>query len=72
MLLLSRRIGEQIVIDENVTVTVVGKQGNQIQLGIEAPREVPIRRRELPANDFANSPVNKNGNRRRALTPRSW
>ena len=45
MLVLSRRIGERIVIDGNIVVTVVEIQGGKIRLGIEAPREVPVWRR---------------------------
>jgi len=53
MLVLSRRIGEQIVIDSNVTVTVVGCRGRKVRLGIDAPDDVPIRRHELPPEDAA-------------------
>lgn len=49
MLVLSRRIGERIVIDGNITVTVIEIRGQQIQLGIEAPPEIPIRREEVLA-----------------------
>jgi carbon storage regulator len=48
MLLLTRRIGEKIIIGNNITVVVVGKNGNQIKIGIEAPKDVNIRREELP------------------------
>ena len=47
MLVLSRKKKESIVIDGRITVTVVHVQGNTIRLGIEAPREVSIRRHEL-------------------------
>jgi carbon storage regulator len=47
MLVLTRKPGEQIVIDEQITVTVLELQGNRIRLGIEAPKEVPIERKEL-------------------------
>jgi carbon storage regulator len=47
MLVLSRRNGERIVIDGNITVTVVEIRGNQVRLGIEAPKEVPVWRGEL-------------------------
>jgi carbon storage regulator len=49
MLVLSRRESEQIVIDGRITVTVVKVKGKVVRLGIEAPREVPIRREELGA-----------------------
>jgi carbon storage regulator len=47
MLVLSRRIGEQIVIDENIVVTVISVRGNQVRLGFTAPPEVSICRQEL-------------------------
>lgn len=47
MLVLSRRVGESVVIDENITVTVVKSTGNRIKIAIEAPPEVPIKRSEL-------------------------
>lgn len=49
MLVLSRRLGESIVVGDNVVVTVSRIQGNQVRLCISAPREVAIRRSELPA-----------------------
>ena len=48
MLVLSRRHGETIRIHDRVTVTVVAIRGNRVQLGIEAPADVCIRRSELP------------------------
>lgn len=47
MLVLSRKVGEKILIDDDVMVTVVKIEGNQVRLGIEAPAHVRIRRREL-------------------------
>ncbi len=47
MLILSRRIGEKLTIGENVTLTVLGVKGNQIRLGIDAPRGVPVHREEV-------------------------
>ena len=47
MLILSRKIGEKLVIGDNVIVTVVEIDRGKIRLGIEAPREVPIYRSEL-------------------------
>ncbi len=47
MLILSRRIGEKIVIGDNVTITVLGVKGNQVRVGIEAPRDVPVHREEI-------------------------
>lgn len=47
MLLLGRRIGETILIGENIVVRVVEWKGGQVRLGIEAPKEVHILRGEL-------------------------
>lgn len=47
MLILSRKCGESIVIGKGITVTVFKVKGNAVQLGIDAPKEVPIRRSEL-------------------------
>lgn len=49
MLVLTRRVGEKIQIGDGITVTVVRVRGDKVQLGIEAPVEVPIRRDEVPA-----------------------
>ncbi len=47
MLVLSRRTEEAIVIGENITVTVLGIEGDRVRLGIDAPRSMRIFRREL-------------------------
>lgn len=47
MLVLSRRIGETLNIGEEITLTVLGISGNQVRVGIEAPKEVNIVRSEL-------------------------
>lgn len=47
MLVLSRKVDEQIIIGDNVRVTVVSIRGNQVRLGFEAPPSVPIFREEL-------------------------
>lgn len=47
MLVLSRKLGERIVIGEGITVTVVAVHGNRVRLGFNAPAEVPIHREEL-------------------------
>lgn len=47
MLVLSRKLGEKIVIGDNIVVTVVKIDRNQIRIGIEAPHEVPVYREEI-------------------------
>ena len=49
MLVLSRRIGEQIVIDGNISVTVVEIKGSQVRLGVTAPKSVRVDREEVHA-----------------------
>jgi carbon storage regulator len=52
MLVLSRKLGEKIYISENICITVVDIDRGKIRLGIEAPRDVPIFRKELlPLNN---------------------
>ena len=48
MLVLSRKVGERVVIDDAITLLVVEVSGNRIRLGIEAPPDVRIRRDEVP------------------------
>jgi len=47
MLLLTRKPGEKLIIGDNVTVTVLSVKGNQVRIGIEAPRDVKIHREEI-------------------------
>ena len=47
MLVLSRRVGEKLIIGENVTVTVLSVSGNQVRIGIDAPRDVKVNREEV-------------------------
>jgi carbon storage regulator len=50
MLVLSRKVGEQIIIGDNIRLEVVSVRGSRVQLGITAPREVPVQREELRIN----------------------
>jgi carbon storage regulator len=47
MLILTRRIGETLMVGDEVTVTVLGIKGNQVRIGINAPDEVAVNREEL-------------------------
>ena len=47
MLILTRRVGETLVIGDNVTVTVLGVKGNQVRIGVNAPKDVSVHREEI-------------------------
>jgi carbon storage regulator len=60
MLVLNRKVGERILIGDNIVVTVVRVQGRQVRIGIEAPGEVAIRRQELLPQDTADDSPSSN------------
>ena len=47
MLILTRNVGEKIKIGDDISLTILGVQGNQVRIGIEAPREVSVHREEI-------------------------
>ena len=47
MLILTRRVGETLIIDDDVEVQILGVKGNQVRIGIEAPDDVSVHREEI-------------------------
>lgn len=47
MLILTRRVGEALIIGDDITVTILGVKGNQIRVGVTAPKDVAVHREEI-------------------------
>ena len=67
MLILTRRIGEKLIIGENVTVTILAAKGSQIRIGIEAPRDIQVHREEI-FQRILNERKELSGSNRRKVT----
>ena len=64
MLILTRRVGETVMIGNEVTVTVLGVKGNQVRIGVNAPKDVAVHREEIyerikREEDGSDTPSNK-------------
>jgi carbon storage regulator len=53
MLILTRRMGESLMVGNDVTITILGIKGNQVRVGVNAPKEVPVHREEIFARIHA-------------------
>ncbi len=60
MLILTRRVGETIVIGQDITVTVLGVKGNQTRIGINAPKDLSVHREEIYEKIQAQTAANEN------------
>ncbi len=57
MLILTRRVGESLMIGDNVTVTVLGVKGNQVRIGVDAPKSVAVHREEIYSRIHGEKPL---------------
>ena len=62
MLILTRRVEETVIIGDDVTITVLGVKGNQVRIGIDAPREVAVHREEIYERIKAEKEQDHSGN----------
>lgn len=57
MLILTRRVGETLMIGDDIKVTVLGLNGNQVRIGIEAPKDVAVHREEIHQRILAENSI---------------
>jgi carbon storage regulator len=61
MLILTRRVGETLMVGDDVTITVLGVKGNQVRLGVNAPRDVAVHREEIYQKIQSEQPPDPDG-----------
>ncbi len=66
MLILTRRVGESLMIGDNVNVTVLGVKGNQVRIGVNAPKDVAVHREEIYQRIQQERSEPEDGERKRA------
>lgn len=71
MLILTRRTGETVMIGNEITLTVLGVKGNQVRIGINAPKSVPVHREEIYERIKRELQGDANGNVQEAEEPRT-
>ena len=70
MLILTRRVGETLMIGDEVTVTVLGVKGNQVRIGVNAPKDVSVHREEIYERIKAENPGAVINSREESPSPR--
>jgi carbon storage regulator len=68
MLILTRRVGETLMVGDDVTVTVLGVKGNQVRIGVNAPKEISVHREEIYMRIQAEKNSQSAGNEQAAHT----
>lgn len=70
MLILTRKLNESLVIGDDVVITVLGVKGNQVRIGVKAPRDVAVHREEIHSR-IANNGANSTNGARAGASPQS-